>query len=73
MAMTLIFVHQCEQVYYMSYPCRHLIEWWVVYKVNPREQLYAPSDASYFESKIELKVGATEIFQDDKLLNTFYI
>jgi hypothetical protein len=47
--------HQCEQVYYMTYPSKKkgLIDWRVVYKVNPRERLYAPGDAGYVESQIE--------------------
>jgi hypothetical protein len=32
-----IHAHQLEQVYYMSYPCKKLSAWWVVYKLNPRE------------------------------------
>jgi hypothetical protein len=28
-----------------------------VYKVNPRERLYAPGDAGYVESQIEQEVG----------------
>jgi hypothetical protein len=59
----------------MIYPSKKkcLVDWWVVYKVNPRERLYAPSDAGYVESQIWLEVGATEIFQDDDLLSTFNI
>jgi hypothetical protein len=40
---TIILDHQCEQVYYMTYPSKKksLVDWWVVYKVNPRERLYA--------------------------------
>jgi hypothetical protein len=30
---------QCQQVYYMTYPCSKLSAWWVVYKVNPHEPL----------------------------------
>jgi hypothetical protein len=35
-----ILVHQCEQVYYMSYPNIKFKAWWVVEKVNPRERLH---------------------------------
>ena len=38
-----------------------------MYKVNPRERLYAPGDAGYVESQIEQEVGAAEIFQDEEL------
>jgi hypothetical protein len=44
-----------------------------VYKVNPRERLYAPVDAGYVESQIEQEVGAAEIFQDEELTNTFNV
>jgi hypothetical protein len=57
----------------MSYPCKCLIDWWVLHKVNPRECLYVPSNVGYSESQIELEVGATEIFQDDELSSTFTI
>jgi hypothetical protein len=44
-----------------------------VYKIDPRERLYAPSDASYAESQIKLEVGVTKTSQDDELLSTFNI
>jgi hypothetical protein len=31
----LLFAHQVQQVYYLSYPYPSLKNWWVVYKVNP--------------------------------------
>jgi hypothetical protein len=47
-------------VYYMTYPSKKngLVDWRVVYKVNPHERLYAPGDAGYVESQIEQEVGA---------------
>jgi hypothetical protein len=59
----------------MTYPSKKkgLVDWRVVYKVNPRERLYAPGDAGYVESQIEQEVGAAEIFQDDELTNTFNV
>jgi hypothetical protein len=45
----------------------------VVYKVNPRERLYAPSDAGYVESQIKLEVEAAKVFQDGELPSTFNI
>jgi hypothetical protein len=59
----------------MTYPSKKksLVDWRVVYKVHPRERLYAPGEAGYVESQIEQKVGATEIFQDDKLTSTFNV
>ena len=72
---TIILAHQCEQVYYMTYPSKKngLVDWRVVYKVNPRERLYAPGDAGYVESQIEQEVGAAEIFQDEELTSTFNV
>jgi hypothetical protein len=32
----LLFAHQAQQVYYLSYPHPSLKNWWVVYKVNPK-------------------------------------
>jgi hypothetical protein len=39
----------------MTYPSqkKSLVEWRIVYKVNPHEPLYAPGDAGYVESQIE--------------------
>jgi hypothetical protein len=31
----LLFGHQAQQVYYLSYPHESMKHWWVVYKVNP--------------------------------------
>jgi hypothetical protein len=31
----LLFAHQVQQVYYLSYPHESMKHWWVVYKVNP--------------------------------------
>jgi hypothetical protein len=72
---TIILAHQCEQVYYMTYPSKKkgLVDCRVVYKVNAPERLYAPGDAGYVESKIEQEVGAAEIFQDDELTSTFNV
>jgi hypothetical protein len=30
----LLFAHQAQQVYYLSYPHESMKHWWVVYKVN---------------------------------------
>jgi hypothetical protein len=32
----LLFAHQAQKVYYISYPHLSLKNWWVVYKVNPK-------------------------------------
>jgi hypothetical protein len=34
-------------MYYLSYPFQKLGAWRVVYKVNPRERLYTPTDVAY--------------------------
>jgi hypothetical protein len=70
---TKILAHRCEQVYYMSYPCRCFNDWWVVYKVNPCERLYGLSDAVYSKRQIEMEEGANENFRDDELPSTFNI
>jgi hypothetical protein len=31
----LLFAHQAQQLYYLSYPHESMKHWWVVYKVNP--------------------------------------
>jgi hypothetical protein len=31
----LLFTHQAQRVYYLSYPHESMKHWWVVYKVNP--------------------------------------
>jgi hypothetical protein len=31
----LLFAHQAQHVYYLSYPHESMKHWWVVYKVNP--------------------------------------
>jgi hypothetical protein len=42
-----ILTHQCEQVYYMSYPNPKFKAWWVFHKVNPREHLHTPCTTGY--------------------------
>jgi hypothetical protein len=32
----LLFAHQAQQVYYLSYPHERMKHWWVMYKVNPK-------------------------------------
>jgi hypothetical protein len=66
---TIILAHQCEQVYYLTYPSKKksLVDWRVVYKVNPHELLYVPGEAAYVESQIKQEVGAAEIFQTTNL------
>jgi len=62
-----ILAYQVEQVYYMSYPCIDLKDWWVVYKVNPRERLQTPGDSDYRESQLEVD----DVYQVDEVPNNF--
>jgi hypothetical protein len=56
-----IVAHQVKQVYYLKYTCQKLAAWWVVYKVNPRERLYTPTDVAYhFDDK-----HVDEIYQEE--------
>jgi hypothetical protein len=56
---------QCQQVYYMMYPCPRLSAWWVVYKVNPREPLHIPSDNCYHACNLEDEENYGIIQEDD--------
>jgi hypothetical protein len=64
--------YQIEQVYYMSYPCEKLSAWWVVYRVNPHEQLHTPDDFGYHENQV-LAGEDDEVYQDDELSCLFNI
>jgi hypothetical protein len=56
----------------MSYPCEKLSAWWVVYRVNPHEQLHTPDESSYHENQVP--VGeVVEVYQDDELSCSFNI
>jgi hypothetical protein len=64
--------HQVEQVYYISYPCEKLSAWWVVYRVNPHEQLHTPDDSGYHENQVS-DGELDEVYQDDELSRSFNI
>jgi hypothetical protein len=66
---TFVLAHQVDQVYYMSYPCKSLSAWWVVYKVNPRERLYIPGDDGYQIDDHE----NCEIHLEDELPSSFNV
>jgi hypothetical protein len=66
-----VLAHQIEQVYYMLYPCEKLSAWWVVYGVNPREQLHTPDDSSHENQVAAGEVD--EVYQDDELPCSFNI
>jgi hypothetical protein len=64
-----ILEHQVEQVYYLKYPCQKLAAWRIMYKVNPRERLYIPTDAAYhFDDE-----HVDDIYQEEELLTSFVI
>jgi hypothetical protein len=55
--------------YYLNYPCQKLAAWRVVYKVNPCERLYTPTDAdSHFDDE-----HVDEIYQEEELLTSFVV
>jgi hypothetical protein len=63
---------QCQQVYYIIYPCPKLSAWWVVYKVNPCEPLPIPSDSCYHACNLEDKENY-RIVQEDDLPTSFNV
>ena len=65
-----VLAHQCEQVYYLSYPCQKLHAWWVVYKVNSRESLYTPRHDGYYASQFDKEV---EVLQEEELSTSFVV
>jgi hypothetical protein len=67
-----VLAHQVEQVYYISYPCEKLCAWWVVYRVNPHEQIHTPDDSVYHENQV-LVGEVDEVYQDDELSCSFNI
>jgi hypothetical protein len=54
-------------VYYLNYPCQKLAAWHVVYKVNPHEWLYTPTDVAYHFNDEQVD----EIYQDEELPTSF--
>jgi hypothetical protein len=64
-----ILAHQAEHVYYLKYPCEKLAAWRVVYKVNPREWLYTPTDAAYHFDDEQVD----EIYQEEELPTSFVV
>lgn len=65
-----ILAHQVELVYYVPYPCPKLKAWWVVYKVNPRERLFAPGDAGYRDTQLDEQ---DDVYQEDELPVSFNV
>jgi hypothetical protein len=61
--------HQCEKLYYMSYPNLKFKAWWVVNKVNPRDYLHTPCTAGYQFEDIQVD----EVYQEEELPTTFTV
>jgi hypothetical protein len=64
-----ILAHQAEHVYYLKYPCEKLAAWRVVYKVNPHERLYTPTEATYHFDDEEVD----EIYREEELPTSFVV
>nr|ABA98912.1 transposon protein, putative, CACTA, En/Spm sub-class [Oryza sativa Japonica Group] len=65
--------HQATQVYYIPYPCKSvpaLIDWWVVYKVQPTGKIAAPVDKDY---DFLPNNDTVHYFQEDGLQGTFVV
>jgi hypothetical protein len=56
-------------VYYLKYPCEKLAARRVVYKVNPREWLYTPTDVAYHFNHEQVD----EIYQEEELPTSFVV
>jgi hypothetical protein len=59
-------------VYYMPYPCQKLSVWWVVHKVNLREQLHTTDDAGYHDTPM-LDDDIDEVNQEEELPPSFIV
>jgi hypothetical protein len=59
-------------VYYLSDPYQKLNAWWVVHKVNPREQLHTPGDVGYHNT-LTLDDDVDEVYQEEELPPSFII
>jgi hypothetical protein len=51
---------------------RKLSAWWVVHKVNPREQLHTPGDVVYHDT-LTLDDDVDEVYQEEELPPSFII
>jgi hypothetical protein len=56
-------------VYYLKYPCQTLAAWWVVYKVNPCERLYTPTEVAYHFDDEQVD----DIYQEEELSTSFVV
>jgi hypothetical protein len=62
-----ILAHQAELVYYLNNQCQKLAAWRIVYKVNPHEWLYTPTDVAYHFDDEQVD----EIYEEEELPTTF--
>jgi hypothetical protein len=46
--------------------------WWVVYRVNPHEQLYIPNNSGYHKNQ-GTTIEVDKVYQDDELSSSFNI
>jgi hypothetical protein len=67
---TYILAHQEGQVYFLTYPCKKLSIWSVVYNVNSHERLYTPGEDEYQFGHLE---QVDEVFQEEELSTSFHI
>lgn len=68
-----VIAYQATQVYYIPYPCKSvptLIDWWVVYKVQPTGKIAAPVDKDY---DFLPNNDTVHYFQEDGLQGTFVV
>jgi hypothetical protein len=65
----LLFVHQMQQVYYLSYPHESMKHWWVVYKVNPE------MDTRQYDTYMEIHDDddVVHIYQEENKETKVYI
>jgi hypothetical protein len=59
-------------VYYLPHPCQKLSAWWVIHKVNPREQLHTPYNDGYHDT-LMLDDNVDEVYQEEELAPSFII
>jgi hypothetical protein len=62
----LLFAHQAQQVYYLSYPHPSLKNWWVAYKVNP--EMHTRRSDEYIEGHKDDDIYQEEIEVDQNFM-----
>jgi hypothetical protein len=59
----ILFAHQAQHVYYLSYPHQSFKNWWVIYKVNPK--MYIHRYEEYVEGQEE--EDAIDVYQEEPI------